>query len=89
MTIDTLGGQDINGAALNDVVRVPWEVEHIKIDPLATEAMGGVPAAPNTRVHVHARLDIVTLRRLGLEEAASKILGMTENDQTLGRWQLD
>lgn len=74
MMIDTLGEQDINGAALNDVVRVPWEVEHIKVDPLATEAMGGVPAAPNTRVHVHARLAIVTLRRLGLEEAASKTM---------------
>ena len=55
-------------------MRVPWEVEHIKVEPLATEAMGGVPAAPNTRVHVHARLAIVTLRRLGLEEAASKTM---------------
>ena len=63
---------DINGVALDDPVTVPDAVKHIRVDPSTTRAAGGVPAEEGCRAHVHARLCILALRRIGLEEAEGK-----------------
>ena len=63
---------DFNGIGLDDAVVAPAEAEAITIDPAATRMQGGEPAPPTARAHVHARLAIVTLRSLGLVDAAGK-----------------
>ena len=63
---------DINGVAMDDEVSVPPELTHIHIGTEATIAAGGTPAAENVRAHVHARIGIAALRRVGLEEAEGK-----------------
>ena len=63
---------DFNGVALDDKVRVPTALEYIEVDSAATVAVGGVPAPVRCRAHVHARLCIAALRRVGLEEAQGK-----------------
>lgn len=65
---------DWAGAALNDAVRVPQALQHIRIPPEATVAAGGHPSASDSRVRVHAMIAIDQLRRVGLEDAGSKTL---------------
>ena len=45
----------------------------IAIDPVPTRMAGGTPAAPGTRVHVHARLAVRGLLDLCLTASASKV----------------
>ena len=65
---------DFCGAALDDVVSPPDEVAGIDIDPRNVRAAGGEPAAAGSRVHVHARLVVLALRRLGLSAAPNKVV---------------
>ena len=65
---------DLNGVALDDVVQPPPEVAAVVIDKTVILALGGVPAEPYTRVHVHAQLAVVGLEDLGLEAAANKTM---------------
>ena len=65
---------DINGSALNDIVRVPRSASEISIDPAVTVNVGGVPAKTSSRVHVHAGLACAVLRSLGLEDAPNKTI---------------
>ena len=60
--------------AFDDPVVAPPEVADIIIDPVHTEALGGRPAAPYTRVHVHACLTVLVLRQLGLWAAPHKVV---------------
>eukprot|EP00965_Chrysotila_dentata_P125707 4155279-Pleurochrysis_carterae.AAC.1 len=63
---------DFTGVALMDEVPEPAEVAATRVDPVHTRAGGGVPAAPHTRAHVHARLAVAGLARVGLYAAPSK-----------------
>ena len=72
---------DFCGTALNDPVTPPLEVRGVTIDPINTSATGGTPAAPGSRVHVHAQLTVVGLATLGLSAAPSKVV---VGDPTIG-----
>ena len=65
---------DFNGTALDDEVRVPTEVAHVRIDPGVLRALGGVPASETSRAHVHARLTVLGMSELGLEAAGEKTM---------------
>ncbi len=65
---------DFCGAALDDRVVPPPEVADVEIDPRNVRAAGGTPAAAHTRVHVHAQLVVLALRRLGLSAAPNKVV---------------
>ena len=65
---------DFTGAALNDEVAPPPEVADIVIDERNSRSTGAVPARAGTRVHVHAQLTVLALRRLGLSAAPSKVV---------------
>ena len=65
---------DYNGVSTDDKVTVPPRLESIAIDPTIISALGGTPAPPNSRVHVHARLAIEGLGELGLDAAPSKTM---------------
>lgn len=65
---------DFTGAALNDSVEAPGEVSDIVIDERNSRSTGAVPARAGTRVHVHAQLTVLALRRLGLSAAPSKVV---------------
>ena len=92
---------DTTGWALNDAVAVCGLAEcvcggacHISIDPSVMAATGGSPAAPGTRVHAHARLGVVGLRRIGLDDAPEKTvvgdpLGALGLRVNVGAWRLD
>ena len=64
---------DFTGAALNDEVEPPPEVIDIAIDERNSTSMGAAPAPPRSRVHVHAQLTVLALRRLGLSAAPNKV----------------
>ena len=65
---------DFTGAALNDRVVPPPEVLGIVIDERNSLSTGATPAPPDTRVHVHAQLTVLALRRLGLSAAPNKVV---------------
>ena len=65
---------DFTGAALNDKVVPPPEVAGIVIDERNSMSTGATPAPPDTRVHVHAQLTVLALRRLGLSAAPNKVV---------------
>ena len=100
------GGQnyidDFTGWGLNDPVSVCGRAVdcvcgaacHIVVDDEVMRATGGRAAAVNTRIHAHARLAIVGLRRFGLEDAPEKTvvgdpLGSLGLRVDVGRWRLD
>ena len=64
---------DFTGAAAADAVAVPAWLQEVQFEEQHMVAAGCVPARPDTRVHVHARLCVVALRRLGLVAAPHKI----------------
>ena len=72
---------DFCGSALNDPVTPPPSVCGVAIDPINTSAAGGTPAAPGTRVHVHAQLAVIGLAEVGLCAAPSKVV---VGDPTIG-----
>ena len=72
---------DFCGSALNDAVTPPPSVSGVTIDPVNTSAVGGTPAAPGTRVHVHAQLAVVGLAEVGLCAAPNKVV---VGDPTIG-----
>ena len=72
---------DFCGTALNDTVTPPASVRGVTIDPSNTSGTGGRPAAPGSRVHVHAQLAVVGLAELGLNAAPSKVV---VGDPTIG-----
>ena len=72
---------DFCGSALNDAVTPPPSVSGVTIDPVNTSAAGGTPAAPGTRVHVHAQLAVIGLAEVGLCAAPSKVV---VGDPTIG-----
>ena len=92
---------DTTGWATNDLVAVCGLASctcggacHIAIDASVMVATGGAPAAPNSRVHSHARLGVVGLRRIGLEDAPEKTvvgdpLGALGLRVNVGAWKLD
>ena len=65
---------DLTGAALDDPVATPSDVEGIDIDPGQVVSEGGLPALPGTRVYVHAQLAVLGLRDVGLNAAPSKVV---------------
>ena len=65
---------DFMGAALNDRVTPPPEVEGIVIDERNTTSTGATPAPPDSRVYVHAQLTVIALRRIGLSAAPNKVV---------------
>ena len=65
---------DFTGAALDDVVTPPPEVVDVVVDERNVRSTGAEPAPPGTRVHVHAQLAVLALRRLGLSAAPSKVV---------------
>ena len=65
---------DFTGAALNDKVVPPTEVSDIVIDERNSASTGAVPSPRDTRVHVHAQLTVLALRRLGLSAAPNKVV---------------
>ena len=65
---------DFTGAALNDTVVPPPEVAAIVVDERNSRSTGATPAPPDTRVHVHAQLTVLALRRLGLSAAPGKVV---------------
>ena len=62
------------GAALNDHVGEVPSLQHISVDPRATEAVGGTPSALGSRVRAMAQIAIDTLAEVKLEAAPSKTL---------------
>ena len=72
---------DFCGTALNDPVMPPPSVRGVAIDPTNTSAAGGRPAAPGSRVHVHAQLAVIGLAELGLNAAPNKVV---VGDPTIG-----
>lgn len=65
---------DLSGGALDDAVEPPAEVADIIIDPQQIRSEGGVPAAPRSRVYVHAQLAVQGLRDVGLNAAPGKVV---------------
>lgn len=65
---------DFTGAALNDRVVPPPEVAGIIIDERNSMSTGATPAPPDARVHVHAQLTVLALRRVGLSAAPNKVV---------------
>ena len=93
---------DTTGWALNDTVAVCGDARccgcggacQVTIDDSAMVATGGSPAAFDTRVHAHARLAVVGLRRVGLDDAPEKTmvgdpLGALGLRVNVGAWKLD
>ena len=72
---------DFCGTALDDTVVPPASVSSVTIDPTNTSGTGGTPAAPGTRVHVHAQLAVVGLAALGLYASPGKVV---VGDSTIG-----
>ena len=64
---------DFTGAAGVDRVIVPPSVAHILVRDEHMRAAGCVPAPVDSRVHVHARLTILALERVGLYAAPHKV----------------
>ena len=64
---------DFNGAALNDGVTPPPEVESVPIDPAPSRVDGATHEGPLTRVHIHAQLAVLGLRDVGLAAAPGKV----------------
>ena len=64
---------DFTGVAGTDIVVVPPSVSHIHVADEHMRAGGCTPAAPASRVHVHARLTILALERVGLYAAPHKV----------------
>jgi len=56
---------DGGGAALNDSVPVPPELQSIPLGERATRALGGVPSAFDSRAAVHLRIAIAVFEWLG------------------------
>ena len=52
----------------------PEELKGIEMDERTMRAMGATPARSTSRAHVHARICVATLRRLGLKEAEGKTM---------------
>ena len=65
---------DFTGVAGDDVVAVPANVKDIHLETRHMVAAGCVPARPDTRVHVHARLTVLALRMCGLHAAPHKVV---------------
>ena len=63
---------DFTGAAGDDSVSPPPSVAHIVFDADAIASVGCQPAAPGTRVYVHAQLVVLALATLGLHAAPQK-----------------
>eukprot|EP00965_Chrysotila_dentata_P211070 6186270-Pleurochrysis_carterae.AAC.1 len=63
---------DFTEVALADKVEPPPEVAGVDIDPAHTRAVGGVPAARDSRAHIHAQLTVLALSELGLHAAPAK-----------------
>ena len=63
---------DGNGGTTKDKVVSPDEVSHIHISAVTTTAMGGVVAPMDSRVMVHTKLFILSLRRMGMADAEQK-----------------
>jgi hypothetical protein len=72
---------DFGGSALADPVQTPPEVAHCDIDLTATVAAGGRPAAPGTRLYVHAQLAIRRALTFGFHTSAGKV---TVGDPVVG-----
>lgn len=70
----SIRSQDISGAALDDPVTPPPEVQSVIIDPAHSSVDGAVPAGPGSRAHVHAQLAVVGLRDVGLSAAPGKVV---------------
>jgi len=56
---------DGGGAALNDSVPVPEELQHISLGEAATRALGGTPSAWDSRAAVHLRIAVAAFESLG------------------------
>ena len=65
---------DFTGAAATDRVTPPPWLAEVTFEEQHMRAAGCVPAAHDSRVHVHAQLCVVALRRLGLVAAPHKIV---------------
>ena len=63
---------DFTGAAGDDPVTPPPSVSHIVFDANAIAGVGCQPAAPGSRVYVHAQLVVLALSTLGLHAAPQK-----------------
>lgn len=63
---------DYNGGTSTDVVTVPADLASVPLPTAPTIQGGGVPAAPNTRVYVHAQIAIRAVRTIGFADSANK-----------------
>ena len=66
---------DVQGTALLDTVRPPPELSHIGIGAENTRGLGGVAAPDDSRLAVHARITIDSLRQAGFVDAPKTTAG--------------
>ena len=63
---------DANMSAIDDTVVVPPELAHIPVGEATTRAVGGTPAADDSRLAVHVRIAVARLTQLGFEVSHPK-----------------